>query len=221
MTDLTRRSFIKNIGITGTATFFCGSVVAQNTLENFSNLEKDENNILSKFSKITLFDAFLIDQPLYNCYKKSILNWEKTGYAATGNFCYSSSDRLLKMFPIHLHTDQNGKLDNVLLCFGKDTKGEWKVLRSLSGFDLEAITVAMNDLKIHADEVNLSHYLFPAPIQEFNPYGFNTKKGSVSLQTLLAQEQTSTKIIVKEGSTIVYEKEIVSQHLLSINSVLV
>lgn len=221
MTDLTRRRFIKNIGITSTATLLCGSLVAQNTIENFSNLEKDENNILSKFSKITFFDAFLIDQPLYDCYKKSIVSLEKTGYAATGDFCYSSSDGLLKMFPMHLHTDHTGKIDDVLLCFGKDSKGEWKYLKSLSGFDLEAITVAMKDLKIHADEVNLSHYLFPAPIQEFNPYGFNTKKGSVSLQTLLAQEQTSTKIIIKEGSTVVYEKDIVSQHLLSVNSVLV
>lgn len=221
MIDLKRRNFIKNVGLVSATTLVCGSLVAQNTLEKFSDSENGEENILSKFSKTHFFDAFLLDQPLQDSYKKSIANWEKTGYTATGNFCYSSSDGLLKMFPIHLHTHTTGKVDDVLLCFGKNSNREWKSLRSLSGFDLEAITIAMNDLKIHSNEVNLSHYLFPAPVQQLNPYGFETKKGSVSLQTLLAPKKTSTKIIIKEGTTIVYQNEVISQHSLVANSFLV
>lgn len=122
---------------------------------------------------------------------------------------------------MHLYTESTGKVDDVLLCFGKDAAGNWKSLRSLSGFDLEAITVAMHDLNRYRGEVNLSHYLFPAPAQQLNPYGFDTRKGSVSLKTHLAPEQTITKIIIKEGSSIVYQKEIVSKHSLTADSFLV
>ncbi|KAF2341968.1 hypothetical protein DMB71_06160 [Flavobacterium tistrianum] len=221
MINLARRNFIKNVGFVGATTLFCGSLVAKNTLENFSISENDEENILAKFSKITFFDAFLLDQSLADCYKKSILNWEKTGYAASGNYCFSSSDGLLKMFPMHLQTEATGKIDNVLLCLGKDSNGNWKSLRSLSGFDLEAITIAMQDLNIHRNDVNLSHYLFPAPVQQLNSDGFYTRKGSVYLQTYLASEQTVTKIIIKEGNSIVYQKEIISKHSFASDSFLV
>lgn len=212
MINLARRNFIKNVGFVGAATLFCGSLAAKSTLENFSIPENDEENILAAFSKITFFDAFLLDQSLADCYKKSVLNWEKIGYASSGNYCFSSSDGLLKMFPMHLQTEAAGKVDDVLLCFGKDSDGSWKSLRSLSGFDLEAITVAMRDLDIYRNEVNLSHYLFPAPTQKLNPYGYDTRKGSISLHTNLAQEHTVTKIIIKEGNSIVYQKKIISKH---------
>ncbi len=221
MINLARRNFIKNVGFVGVTTLFCGSLAAQSTLENFSISENDEENILAKFSKITFFDAFLLDQSLADCYKKSILKWEKTGYAASGNYCFGSSDGLLKMFPMHLQTEATGKVDNVLLCFGKDSNGNWKSLRPLSGFDLEAITVAMKDLNIYRNDVNLSHYLFPAPVQKLDPYGFYTRKGSVSLQTNLSPEQTVTKIMIKEGNSIVYQKEIISKHSFASDSFLV
>ena len=212
MIDLTRRNFIKNVGFVGATTLFCGSLLAQNTFENFSDSTNGENNILSHFSKSSFSDTFLLNPSLLGCYNNAIVSWEKTGYVSSGNYCYSSLDGHLKMFPMHLHTDSIGKIDDVLLCFGKNSNGEWKSLRSLSGFDIEALTIALKDLKIYSNEVNLFDYLFPTPLQQFNPYGFNTKKGSVSLQTLLAQEQTSTKIIIKEGSNIVYQKEVISQH---------
>jgi hypothetical protein len=221
MIDLTRRSFIKNVGFVGATTLFCGSLLAQNTLTNFSDLDKDEENILSKFSKSTFADAFLLDQTLLNCYNKAIVSWKKNGYEPSGDFCYSSHDNQLKMFPLHLHVDGSGKLDDVLLCFGKNLNGEWKALKSLSGFDLEAITLAMKGLKVKNNTVDLTHYLFPAPVQQINPYSFETKKGSVFLKTLLSPEQTSTKIVVMEGSTIVFQKEVISQHSLSVSSILV
>lgn len=122
---------------------------------------------------------------------------------------------------MHLHVNGTGKVDNVLLCFGKNSDGEWKTLKPLSGFDLEAISVAMKELKKGNSSVDLSKYLFPAPVQPFNPYGFETKKGSVFLKTQLSYDQTSTKIIVKEGSNIVFQKEIMSQHRLIASSILV
>jgi hypothetical protein len=221
MIDLTRRNFIKNVGFVGATTFFCGSLLAQNTLTDFSDLDKDEENILAKFHKSTYSDTFFSDRTLLDCYKKAIVNWEKIGYEPSGNFCYSSPNNQLKMFPIHLHVDGSGKLDDVLLCFGKNSNGEWKTLKSLSGFDLEAITVAMKELQIQNNTVDLSHYLFPAPIQQLDPYSFVTKKGSVFLKTVLSPGQTSTKIIVKEGTNIVFQKEVISQHSLVVKSVLV
>ncbi|MNE22351.1 hypothetical protein D3C80_1155590 [compost metagenome] len=158
---------------------------------------------------------------LLECYKKAIVNWEKMGYEPSGNFCYSSSDNQLKMFPMHLHVNGSGKLDTILLCFGKNSNGEWKTLKSLSGFDLEAIAVAMKELKTKNNTIDLTHYLFPAPVQQVNPYSFETNKGSVFLKTILSPEQTSTKIVVMEGSTIVFQKEVMSQHSLVVNSILV
>lgn len=221
MTDLTRRNFIKNVGFVGATTLFCGSLFGQNALTVFSDSDNEEKSILSKFSKSGISDAFLLDQSLLHCYNKAIVNWEKTGYQSSGNFCYSSDDNNLKMFPLHLHVDGTGKLDDVLLCFGKNANGEWKSLKSLSGFDLEAITIAMEDLKIHSNNVNLSHYLFPAPAAPLDPYGFITQKGSVSLKTTLSSENTITKIIIKEGTSVVYQKEVISKHSLIVDSVFV
>ncbi len=220
MADLNRRNFIKNIGFVGATTLFCSSLLAQNSFPDFLYSHNEEENILSKFSKSTISDSLLSDQSLLDCYNKSIVSWEKNGYKPSGNVCYSSDDNNLKMFPMHLHVDNIGKLDDVLLCFGKDSNGEWKSLKSLSGFDIEAITLAMNELKMHNNNVNLSHYLFPAPVQQLEPYGFTTKKGSVFLKTTLSQN-TSILIIIKEGNTIVYKKELLSKHSLITNSVLV
>lgn len=221
MIDLTRRNFIKNVGFVGTTTLFCSSLLAQNTFTSFSELDKEEENILSKFSKSNLLDTFLLDQTLLDCYNKAIVSWKENGYESSGNFCYNSQDGNLKMFPMHLHVDGAGKLDAVLLCFGKNADGEWKTLKSLSGFDLEAINIAIKELQINNKNIDLSHYLFPSPTQKFDPYSFETNKGSVSLKTILSPEKTSTIIIVKESTTIVYQKEIVSQHTLSVSSMLV
>ncbi|WP_163409455.1 hypothetical protein [Flavobacterium ajazii] len=222
MIDLTRRNFIKNVGFVGTATLFCGSsLLAQNTFDSFSNSDNEDENILSNFSKSNSSDAFLADSALLECYKKASLNLEKTGYQPSGNFCFSSLDNQLKMFPMHLYVNGTGKLDDLLLCLGKNSKGEWISLKSLSGFDLEAIKVAMKELKSKNSTVDLTNYLFPSPSNQLNPYGFETKRGSVFLKTQLCYDQTSTKIVVKEGSSIVYEKEIISQHSLTVNSVLV
>ena len=221
MIDLTRRNFIKNVGFVGATTLFCGTLLAQNTFSNLSDSEKGEENILAQFLKSSYSDTFSLDPMLLECYKKAIVNWEKMGYEPSGNFCYSSSDNHLKMFPMQLHVNGSGKLDAILLCFGKNSNGEWKTLKSLSGFDLEAINIAMKELQINNKNVDLSHYLFPSPTQKFDPYGFETNKGSVSLKTILSPEKTSTIIMVKESTTIVYQKEIVSQHTLSVGSMLV
>jgi hypothetical protein len=195
--------------------------LGQNAFAGFSDSDKEEKNILSKFSKSSISSAFLLDQALLHCYNKAIVSWEKIGYQASGNFCYSSDDNRLKMFPMHFHVDGTGKLDEVLLCFGKNTNGEWKSLKSLSGFDLEAITVAMEELQMHNSNVNLSHYLFPAPVAQSEPYGFMTQKGSVYLKTTLSPENTVTKILIKEGTSVVYQKEVISKHSLIVESVLV
>ncbi|MDR7208659.1 hypothetical protein [Flavobacterium piscis] len=220
MTDLKRRNFIKNVGFVGTTALICGSsLLAQDTFTSSS--DNAEESILSQFSKSAYSDAFLSDSALLECYKSASINWIKTGYEPYGNVCYGSKDGDLKMFPMHLHTGITGKLDDVLLCFGKNSTGEWRTLKPLSGFDLEAITVAMKELKTKNNTVDLTHYLFPSPIQQINPYSFETKKGRVFLKTQLSSYQTSTEIVVMEGSNIVFKKEIISQHNLTVNSVLV
>lgn len=222
MINLTRRNFIKNVGFVGTATLFCGSsLLANNAFGSLSNTDDADENILSNFSKFNSSTVFLADSALLECYKKASLNLEKTGYKPSGNFCYSSPDNKLKIFPMHLYADGAGKLDDLLLCLGKNSNGEWTSLKSLSGFDLEAIKVAMKELKAKNSTVDLTNYLFPAPVNQSNPYGFETKRGSVFLKTVLCYDQTSTQIVVKEGSNIVFEKEVISQHSLTVSSILV
>ena len=81
MIDLTRRNFIKNVGFVGTTTLFCGSLLGQNTLTSFLDSDKkEEENILSKFSKSTHSDAFLLDQTLLDFYNKAIVSWKEKGY---------------------------------------------------------------------------------------------------------------------------------------------
>ncbi|WP_269234096.1 hypothetical protein [Flavobacterium flavigenum] len=222
MIDLTRRNFIKNVGFVGTATLFCGSsLLSQTPFPFFIDSDNEDENILSFFSKSNSSDALLADAALLECYKKASENLKKTGYKPSGTFCFSSPDNQLKMFPMHLQVNGAGKLDDLLLCLGKKSNGEWILLKSLSGFDLEAMKVAMKELKAKNSTLDLTNYLFPAPVNQLNPYGFETKSGSVFLKTQLCYDQTSTKIVVKEGSNIVFEKEVISQHSLTVNSVLV
>ena len=222
MINLTRRNFIKNVGFVGTTTLLCGSsLLAQNSFSAFSDLKNGDENILLHFDKLNYSEVFISDRKLLECYKKTIENWIKMGYQSSGNFCYSAPDSQLKMFPIHLQLNGSEKLDAVLLCFGKNASGEWKVLKSLTGFDLEAITVAMRALKTKNNMVDLKHYLFPAPEQQSKPYSYQTNKGTVYLKTTLSSGHSSTKIVVTEGSSIVYNKEIQSKHSLFVNSVLV
>lgn len=222
MIDSTRRSFIKNVSIAGAATLFSSSLIAQNSLNDFWDLNHaDEENILSKFSKSIATNAFNSDSSLQECYNNAIKTWQKNGYEASSDNCYSSADGLLKMFPMHLHTETTGKIDNVLLCLGKNSNGKWQSIKSLSGFDIEAITVAVNELRKNNTNVDLSKYLFPAAEQPFNPYGFATEKGNVQLATILSSNQTITKIIITEGNRIVYDRKIISSHTLSITSLVV
>jgi hypothetical protein len=221
MIDLTRRNFIKNVGFVGTATLFCGSsLLAHDNSNSLLSSDNGAEYILSQFSKSAVSETFS-DPALLDCYKKTSLSWEKTGYEFSGNFCYSSADNQLKMFPMRLHIQGSGKLDDVLLCFGKNANGEWNALKPLSGFDLEALSMAMKELKTKNNTVDLTHYLFPAPLRQLNPYSFETKKGNVFLKTQLASDQASTKIVVTEGSTIIFQKEIISKHSLTVNSIVV
>ncbi|CAD0005936.1 hypothetical protein [Flavobacterium chungangense] len=222
MIDLTRRNFIKNVGFIGATTLFCGSsLLAQNTFGSFSDFGNENENILSQFSKSSCTDVFLSDSALLECYKNAAFGLEKTGYKLSGNFCYNSADNQLKMFPMHLLVDGSGKLDDVLLCLGKNSNGEWNSLRSLSGFDLEAISMAMKELSKKNNAADLTQYLLPAPVKQVNPYGFETKRGSVFLKTHLSDNHTSIEMVVTEGSHVVFQKEIISRHNFTVNSILV
>lgn len=222
MINLTRRNFIKNVGFVGTTSLLCGSsLLAQNSFSAFSELENGQENILSHFDKLNYSDVFISNPKLLECYKKTFLNWGKMGYQPTGNLCYSTPDNLLKIFPLQLQVDGSRKLDAVFLCFGKNNNGEWKALKSLTGFDLEAITTVTKDLKIKNPSVDLTPYLFPAADQQSKPYSYQTNKGTVYLKTTLSSGQTLTKIVVTEGNTILYQKEIQSKHSLFVNSILV
>lgn len=222
MIDLTRRRFIKNVSLAGAATLTCGSMAAQNTFTNFFDLEaENKDNLLAAFSKSSFSNNFLFDKSLLDSYNNTILNWQKIGYEPSSDYCYTSTDGNLKMFSLHLTSKNAQKLDNVLLCFGKNEKGEWRTIRSLNGFELEAISHAMTELKKQNSNIDLSLYLFPSPIQTVNPYSYKTPKGTVSLKTVLAEGETLTRIIVQEGNHVVYRKDINSQHTLFVNSVLV
>ncbi|WP_343618387.1 hypothetical protein [Flavobacterium sp.] len=220
MTDLTRRRFIKNVSFAGAATLACGSITAQNTFTSFLDLETEKGeNLLSKFSKSSFSNNFLFDKSLLSCYNKIIVNWQKIGYESASDYCYTSPDGRLKMFSMHLIKNSQ-KLDNVLLCFGKNENGEWRTIRSLSGFELEAISQAKTEFKKYNAHIDLSQYLFPSSIQPVNPFGYITPMGSVELKTILSEKETITKIVVKEGNNKIFEKNIISEHTLSVDSIL-
>jgi hypothetical protein len=212
---LLRREFLKNTGIIVIASLTTNQIFAQNQVASISR--NGNTSFMDKISKKTYSLKTLRNNSLLHTYEAALSNWQNSGYEASGSDYYVCQDGNLALFSLHLKHESVGLLDSAILCFGKNQAGEWKSLKSLSGFDLEILTVAAGELQKNNPDIDLSDYLLPSTAQWVNDgFCFSTPKGDVFIKTILLSDASKTEIIVKEGDKILFQQTIISEHQLSV-----
>lgn len=180
----------------------------------FTNLKGSES-LLSKISKRTQSLQKLTNTQLLTSYEAALVQWRQSGYQPVGSDYYICLHRELALFPLHLRHESIGVLDEVILCFEKNKLGEWVKLKALSGFDLEALTVAATTLEKNNLTFNLCDYLLPhLSRKQESPFCFSTVKGEVSIKTVLSETNSITQVLVKKGSETLFQQQIKSKHTL-------
>ncbi len=211
--NLRRREFLKKAGIMGIFTMTTGHAFAHKSVA-FDTWNGTES-LLNKLVTQTHGLQTLTGTQLLSTYQAALVQWQQSGYAATGSEFFICQNSDLALFPLHLHHESTGLLDQAVLCFEKNKSGDWIKLRTLSGFDLEALAVAATTLGNYNSAINLSDYLLPRLSSKHNnPFCFGTAKGEVSIKTLLSDTNSTIEVLVKEGDNTLFQQNIISQHTL-------
>lgn len=211
MNNLSRRVFLRSAGIISIAPLSTNHAFAQN--QTIKKPLSQNGSLLAKISKKTYSLETLSLNNLLNVYKLSLNDWQKNGYEAFGANFYICQDENLALFPLQYNHTILGLIDSMVLCFRKNQEDEWISIKSLSGFDLEVLTVAAEGLQKYNPDIDLGSYLLPSfPLNNTNSFCFNTPKGEVFIKTFLFENNAKTGIIVKEGDRILFQQTIISEH---------
>lgn len=212
--NLRRREFLKKAGIAGIFTMTANHVFAHNSA--VFGAGNGTEGLLDKLATQTQSLQTLTDTPLLVTYQTSLIPWQQSGYQATGSGYYICQHGDLVLFPLHLHHESLGLLDQVILCFEKNKIGDWVKIRPLSGFDLEALAAAATALERYNPNIALCDYLLPRlSAKHKNPHCFSTAKGEISIKTLLSDTSSTIDVLVKEGDATLFQQKIKSKHTLT------
>lgn len=208
---LHRRKFLKKAGIVCGVIFTAHHTFARKEVTSVF-LKK---GFLDFLPKQTHSLQTLNDSSLLNSYKTALSHWQQSGYKAHGSNYYICQYREVALFPLLLEHDSVGLLDQAILCFEKSEAGEWIRLRSLAGFELEALSVAASNLLFDRPASALADYLLPVVSSiRTESFSFITSKGSVSIKTFLSDTNSRTEISVKETNETLFQQTITSTHQL-------
>lgn len=123
---------------------------------------------------------FLADRALETAHEEAFASWKHIGYKALdGSGYYTLDNGKIVLFPLSLHNNEYGTITTALLCFEKRENGSWATLNPLSGFQLEALYKATEDLGNALESSLLGQYLLPAYSPKKLQEGYPTKKGIV------------------------------------------
>jgi hypothetical protein len=214
MKKLSRRLFLKDAGIISTMAISVNYAFSQKT-NHATKFELNSVAFLNKIPSKQYRLEQLNDSELMEQFQLSLQKWKNTGYETIVNSYYVCQNNRLVLFPLEMSHFSLGLLDTAVLCFGKDKNDKWQQLRSISGFELEALQIATESLLTKKPTVDLAAYLLPSPKNNQNShYLLHTEKGDVCIATKLSPTKTTTNIRIREHGEIIFQTEIVSQHLL-------
>lgn len=140
------------------------------------------------------------------------------GYApvAGAGFFFTGTVENTCFFPLQLRNARAGATDLLVPMLALNAAGKWHHALTLTGYQLEALHHAAQ--KMDAQSLNIADYLLPVSGQVSNqhtsPY-FNTKMGTLCIETRLVGSQSKTKITVSAGNEIVLSDTFVSKHCLT------
>lgn len=151
------------------------------------------------------------------CAKESAL-WRKTGYVPFDGKYYFCQKGKKAIHLLHLPHQETGSLDISALVLQEDASMEsWRLVASLSGFQLEALIKAAAALKPSITPKHLADLLLPALYKtKKTPGRFATEQGEVSVHAVLGKDKTvQVEAAVYESGFALWSSKYTSQYLQS------
>jgi hypothetical protein len=144
------------------------------------------------------------DQDLNRQLQTASASFIKSGYRALGTTHYYCNNDQVAVFPLALHAPETGMIDLAALFFTKNTADHlWNYTHTFSGFDLEAVGRAMEQLgrPIHEQQA-LDQFVpvYEVPHQR-RPFTFRTASGMLQLKVTLDSEKIWLDVKVVEYRT--------------------
>lgn len=152
------------------------------------------------------------------CTKQSAL-WRKTGYVPFDGKYYFCQKGQKAIHLLHLPHQERGSLDISALVLQEDASMEsWRLVASLSGFQLEALVIAAAALKTSNSPKHLADLLLPALYKPKKAPGrFATEQGEVSVYAVLGKDKTiQVEAAVYESDYALWSSKYTSQYLQSL-----
>ncbi|MFM9948420.1 MAG: hypothetical protein ACKV1O_10820 [Saprospiraceae bacterium] len=152
------------------------------------------------------------------CAKES-LPWRKTGYVPFDGKYYLCQKGQKAIHLLHLPHQETGSLDISALVLQEDASMEsWRLVASLSGFQLEALVIAAAALKTSNSPKHLADLLLPALYKtKKTPGRFATEQGEVSVHAVLGKDKTiQVEAAVYESGYALWSSKYISQYLQSL-----
>lgn len=166
----------------------------------------------------TFCDAFSarcnnsIPPPLQTLVNQSDAYLEAQGFERDRKGLFFTADRQHAFYPMLLRHARAGFTEMAVPVFSLQTDETWKRQAMLSGFQLEALCMAT--LKMTSETTPLAELLLPAGYQPAEGFTWNTRKGAVTIKTILKDGATQTDIYVYSGDQHVFSDKFCSKHTL-------
>ncbi|MBL7783844.1 MAG: hypothetical protein JNM22_21590 [Saprospiraceae bacterium] len=166
----------------------------------------------------TFCDAFSarcnnqIPPPLQTLVNQSEAYLEPQGFQRSRNGLFLTADGQHAFYPMLMRHARAGITEMAVPLFSLQTDGTWKRQAMLSGFQLEALCMAT--LKITSETTPLAELLLPAGPQPAEGFTWNTRKGAVTIKTILKDGLAQTDIYVYSGDQYVFSDSFCSKHTL-------
>lgn len=156
----------------------------------------------------------LTDKQLKTAYEATKDEWSLSGYQALGENYFLCRDGKLVLFPIELQHPLLGQIDFAILVFEKNKTNQWKSIKSLSGFDIEALIKSLDTFP--TDSEDLANCILPTQsTPEFTTKGYKTPKGHVCFDTRITDNKAVVNAQIIVNNEIVWNGKHESKHTLS------
>ena len=145
---------------------------------------------------------YFIDKKLKKLYETSTKPWFLSGYKSLGSNYFLCQNGQVAIFPIKLLHETVGQIEVAALCFERTENGNWQRLPTLSGYHIEALTLAVKALKKERPNADLTTYLLPTQSKKYFQFGgYVTQKGEVNFKVNINATQTiiEAKVLADGG----------------------
>lgn len=142
--------------------------------------------------------------------------FSKRGYGKTGSdYYFYNAGGSYCFYTMKLQHGAHTMDDVLIPVLQLDPNGSWRHIRTLTGYQLEALAEAANALSGHAQP--LQEILLPGAGRPAVPshLGFNAQEAEVSISTRLSGGNAETSIAIMDRDQLIFNKIFKSRHSLT------